>query len=332
MLTRRQFIAGACIASILLSCFLPWRQALAQAYPTQTIRIIAGYPAGGGIDLVARMLVEPLKAMGQPAIVENRTGAAGMIAAQAVAKAPADGHMLLVATSGEIAISHHLYKEKMTYDPLHELAPVGLIGIVPCVVVVAETLPVRTPQELIAYAKANPKKLSFSSSGVGNPQQLAGELMNIMAGTDVLHVPYRGAAPAVADVATGAVNMSFSSLAAALPLIEARRIRPVAVTSLERMPQLPDVAPLQEGSPGLKGYELLNWFGLFTTGGTPAATVATLNRIANETVQDPRTFATLTQQGIIPRPMTPAEYKQFVASESEKFGSVIKQARIKPEG
>ena len=328
MLTRRQFIAGAGIASILLS----WRQALAQAYPTQTIRIIAGYPAGGGIDLVARMLVEPLKAMGQPAIVENRAGAAGMIAAQAVAKAPPDGHLLLVATSGEIAISHHLYKEKMTYDPLHDLAPVALIGIVPCVVVVAETLPVRTPQELIAYAKANPKKLSFSSSGVGNPQQLAGELMNIMAGTDVLHVPYRGAAPAVADVATGAVTMSFSSLAAALPLIEARRIRPVAVTSLERMPQLPDVAPLQEGSPGLKGYELLNWFGLFTTGGTPAATVATLNRIANETVQDPRTFATLTQQGIIPRPMTPAEYKQFVASESEKFGSVIKQARIKPEG
>jgi tripartite-type tricarboxylate transporter receptor subunit TctC len=336
MLTRRQFIAGAGIASILFSCFLScllsWRPAFAQAYPTQTIRIIAGYPAGGGIDLVARLLVEPLKAMGQPAIVENRAGAAGMIAAQGVAKAPPDGHLLLVATSGEIAISHHLYKEKMTYDPMHELAPVALIGIVPCVVVVAETLPVRTPQELIAYAQANPKKLSFSSSGVGNPQQLAGELMNIMAGTDVLHVPYRGAAPAVADVATGAVTMSFSSLAAALPLIEARRIRPVAVTSLERMPQLPDVAPLQEGSPGLKGYELLNWFGLFTTGGTPAATVATLNRIANETMQDPRTFATLTQQGIIPRPMTPAEYKQFVVSESEKFGSVIKQARIKPEG
>src|SRR5262249_13873864 len=158
-----------------------------------------------------------------------------------VAKAPPDGHLLLMATSGEIAIAHHLYKERMTYDPLRELAPVALVGIVPCVVVMAEATPVKTPQELIAYAKANPKKLSVSSSCSGNPQQLAGELMNIMAGTDVLHVPYRGAAPAVADVATGAVTMSFSSLAAALPLIQAGKLRAVAVTSLERMPQLPDV-------------------------------------------------------------------------------------------
>jgi tripartite-type tricarboxylate transporter receptor subunit TctC len=328
MLTRRALVAGASVASAVLT----GRKAIAQAYPTQTIRIIAGYPAGGGIDLVARMLVEPFKTLGQPVIVENRTGAAGMIAAQLVAKAPADGHMLLMATSGEIAISHHLYKDKMTYDPMSELAPVALIGIVPCVVVVAETTPVRTPQELIAYAKANPKKLSFSSSGVGNPQQLAGELMNIMAGTDVLHVPYRGAAPAVADVATGAVTMSFSSLAAALPLMEAGKIRAVAVTSLERMPQLPNVAPLQEGAPGLRGYELLNWFGLFATGGTPAPILAQLNEIANKTLHETKTAELLMQQGIIPRPMTPAEYKRFVASESEKFAKVIEAAKIRPEG
>src|SRR5262245_37189141 len=206
MLTRRSFIAGASLACISVGA----DQAAAQAYPTQTIRIIAGFPAGGGIDLVARLLAEPFKTLGQPVIVENRTGAAGMIAAQAVAKAPPDGHNLLMATSGEIAISHHLYKEKMTYDPIRELTPVALVGIVPCVVVVAETAPFRTPQEMIAFAKNNPKKLSFSSSGVGNPQHLAGELMNMMAGIDVLHVPYRGAAPAVADVATGAVTMSFS--------------------------------------------------------------------------------------------------------------------------
>jgi len=328
MLTRRSFVAGASLASIPVGA----QRATAQAYPTQTIRIIAGFPAGGGIDLVARLLAEPFKAMGQPVIVENRTGAAGMIAAQTVAKAPPDGHTLLMATSGEIAISHHLYKEKMTYDPLRELAPVALVGIVPCVVVVAETTPIRTPQELIAYAKANPKKLSFSSSGVGNPQQLAGELMNMMAGTDVLHVPYRGAAPAVADVATGAVTMSFSSLAAALPLIEAGKLRAVAVTSLERMPQLPDVAPLQDGAPSLKGYELLNWFGLFATGGTPAAIVTRLNGIANSTLQEPKTVELLMKQGIIPRPLTPAEYQDFVATESAKFAKVIEQAKIKPEG
>src|SRR5262245_55092671 len=328
MLTRRSFIAGASLACISVGA----DQAAAQAYPTQTIRIIAGFPAGGGIDLVARLLAEPFKTLGQPVIVENRTGAAGMIAAQAVAKAPPDGHMLLMATSGEIAISHHLYKEKMTYDPMRELAPVALVGIVPCVVVVADTTPVKTPQELVAYAKANPKKLSFSSSGVGNPQQLAGELMNIMAGIDVLHVPYRGAAPAVADVATGAVTMSFSSLAAALPLMQAGKLRAVAVTSLERMPQLPDVAPLQEGSPELKGYELLNWFGLFATGGTPAAIVTQLNGIANATLREPNTVDLLMKQGIIPRPLTPAEYRSFVSTESEKFAKVIEQAKIKPEG
>ena len=242
MLTRRTFLASAS-ASFLAG------PALAQSYPTQTIRIIAGFPPGGGIDISARLVSEPLKnALGQTVIVENRTGAAGMLAANTVAKATPDGHMLLMATSGEIAISPHLYKDKMTYDPRRELTPIALIGIVPCVVVVADSTPVHNPQELIAYAKANAGKLSFSSSGVGNPQQLAGELMNMMAGTNVLHVPYRGAAPAVTDVATGAVTMSFTSLAAALPLIKAGKLRAVAVTSKDRMPQLPDVAPLAKAA------------------------------------------------------------------------------------
>jgi tripartite-type tricarboxylate transporter receptor subunit TctC len=325
MLTRRDVVAGAS-----LTVLAGARPATAQA---DLVRMIAGFPAGGGIDLMARFLVDPLKAaLGQNVIVENRTGAAGMIAANAVAKAPPDGNMMLMATSGEIAIALHLYKEKMTYDPMRELAPITLVGIVPCVVVVADKTPVHNPQELIAYAKANSGKLSFSSSGVGNPQQLAGELMNIMAGTDVLHVPYRGAAPAVTDVATGAVTMSFTSLAAARGLIEARKVRAVAVTSLEGMPQLPDVAPLQDGSAGLKGYELLNWFGLFTTGGTPAATVARLNDIANRALHDPKAADMLAVQGILPRRTTSAEFGAFVRAESEKFGRVIERAKIKPEG
>ena len=209
MLTRRAVLSGAMMAGA--GAMLPAGKAVAQG--DRTVRIVAGFPAGGGIDISARLLVDPFKdALGAPVIVENRTGAAGMIAANTVAKAAPDGRTLLMATSGEIAISHHLYKEKMTYDPLKELAPIALVGIVPCLVVVADATPVRTPQELIAYAKANAGKLSFSSSGIGNPQQLAGELMNMMAGTNVLHVPYRGAAPAVTDVATGAVTMSFTSL------------------------------------------------------------------------------------------------------------------------
>jgi tripartite-type tricarboxylate transporter receptor subunit TctC len=325
MLSRRHLLAaaGALLASGV-------RNAQAQTYPTQTIRILVGYPAGGGVDIVARLLGEPMKAtLGQAVVVENRTGAAAMIAAGAVAKAPPDGHTLLMAASGEVAINHHLYKEKMSYDPARELTPVALVGIVPCVVVVASSTPVRTPQELVAYAKANAGKLSFSSSGIGNPQQLAGELMNAMAGTDVLHVPYRGAAPAVTDVATGAVTMSFTSLAAALPLIRDGRLRAVAVTSLERMPQLPDVAPLQEGAPGLKGYELLNWFGLFATAGTPEPVVARLNGIVSGAQRDPKTAEILTNQGIVPRPMPPAAFKAFVESETKKFAGIIERANIK---
>ena len=189
MLTRRDVVASAGLAFIAGA-----RRVRAQdGYSDRPIRVLVGYPAGGGVDIVARLFAEPLKAaLGQSVIVENRAGASGMIAAAAVAKSPPDGLTRLMAASGEVAINQHLYKDKMSYDPPRELVAVALIGIVPCVVVVATATPVRTAAELIAYARANRGRLSFSSSGIGNPQQLAGELMNSMAGTDVLHVPYRG--------------------------------------------------------------------------------------------------------------------------------------------
>jgi tripartite-type tricarboxylate transporter receptor subunit TctC len=300
------------------------------SYPDHPIRILVGYAAGGGVDIVARLLAEPLRAeLGQTVIVENRTGASAMIASNAVAKAAPDGYTLLAAASGEVAINQHLFKGKMSYDASRELTPLALVGIVPCVVVVAEATPVHNPKELIAFAKANPGKLTFSSSGVGNPQQLAGELMNSMAGTNVLHVPYRGSAPAVTDVATGAVTMSFSSLAAALPLINGGKLRAVAVTSKERMPQLPDVPPLSEGSPGLANYELLNWFGLFITAGTPPAIVERLNGIINKALKDPGIAEKLMVQGVVPKTMSPAEYKKFVESETAKFGQIVQAANIK---
>lgn len=322
MLTRRALMAGVSAAGLAGT-------ALAQ---DNTVRLVAGFPAGGGIDISARLLVDPFKeALGVPVIVENRVGAAGMIAANTVAKAPPDGRMMLVSTSGEIAISPHLYKERMSYDPLKDLAPITLIGIVPNVVIVNAATPVHNPRELYAYMKANDGKLSFSSSGVGNPQQLCGELMNIMAGTKVLHVPYRGAAPSVTGVASGDVTMSFTSLAAAQGLIQAGKVRVVAVTSLERMPQLPDVEPLQAGAPELKGYELLNWFGLFTTAGTPAATVNRYNEIASKRLAEPKIAQTLISQGIVPRKMSPDEFGAFVQAESKKFAEVIEKAKIKIE-
>jgi tripartite-type tricarboxylate transporter receptor subunit TctC len=324
MLTRRIFLAMAASAAFAGETF-------AQAgYPDHPIRIIVGYAAGGGVDIVARLLAEPMRAeLGQTVIVENRTGASAMIASNTVAKAAPDGYTLLAAASGEVAINQHLFKDKMTYDASRELTPLALVGIVPCVVVVADATPVHNPKELITYAKANAGKLSFSSSGVGNPQQLAGELMNSMADIKVLHVPYRGSAPAVTDVATGAVTMSFSSLAAALPLIKGGKLRAVAVTSKERMPQLPDVPPLSEGAPGLAGYELLNWFGLFITAGTPPAIVNRLNGIVNKALKDPEIADKLMVQGIVPKTMSPAEYKAFVDSETAKFGRIVQAANIK---
>jgi tripartite-type tricarboxylate transporter receptor subunit TctC len=325
MLTRRNFLAGT-------SALVIVAPACAATYPDRPIHILVGYAAGGGVDLVARLLSEPMKAaLGQPVIVENRTGASAMIASNVVAKAAPDGYTLLAAASGEVAINQHLFKDKMTYDARRELTPVALIGVVPCVVVVATSTPIHNPKELIDYAKANAGKLSFSSSGVGNPQQLAGELMNSMAGTNVLHVPYRGSAPAVTDVAAGAVTMSFSSLAAALPLINAGKLRAVAVTSRDHMPQLPDVAPLSEGAPGLKDYELINWFGMFTTGGTPLEIIDWLNSIINTALKDPAIANKLIPLGIVPRPMNTVEYKKFVDSETEKFGKIVMQANIKLE-
>jgi tripartite-type tricarboxylate transporter receptor subunit TctC len=328
VLTRRAFAATA--ASALIAGTKAARSQ--SGFPDRPIRILAGYPAGGGIDLVARLLGDPVKsALGQPVIVENRTGAAAMIAAQAVARSTPDGHTLLMAASGEVAINQHVYRDKMTYDPLRELTPVALVGIVPCVVVVRGDTPVKNPPELIAYAKANPGKLSFSSSGVGNPQHLAGELMNRMAGTDVLHVPYRGSAPAVTDVAVGAVTMSFASLAAALPLMQDGKIRAVAVTSRERMPQVPDVAPLSEGSPGLAGYELLNWFAMFAPAGTPEPIMARLHEIVAGALQEKTLAAKLDAQGIVARPLSLAELKEFVRSEAEKFGRIAQAANIRLE-
>jgi tripartite-type tricarboxylate transporter receptor subunit TctC len=322
VLDRRQFVAG--VAAVTAS------GTVVRAQGANPIRIIVGYPAGGGVDLVARMLQDPIKAaFNQNVLVENRAGASAMIAANAVAKAAPDGTMLLAAASGEVAINQHLHKEKMTYDPLRELAAVALIGIVPCVVVVAATTPVKNSAELIAYARANRGKLSFSSSGIGNPQQLAGELMNHMAGIDVLHVPYRGSAPAVTDVATGAVTMSFSSLAAALPLIQDGRLRAVAVTSKDRMPQLPDVPTLAEAGPELKDYELLNWFGMFAPAGTPEPIVTKLNEIVNGQLRDKSVAGKLEVQGIVPRIMTAPQYRDFVLSEADKFGKIVSQANIK---
>ena len=301
-------------------------------YPSRAIRIIAPYAAGGGQDITARLLADPLRLLlGQTVVVENRTGASGMIGAQAVATAAPDGYTFLLGGAGETAVNHHLYKEKMSYDPLRDLKPVSLVVKVPNILMGSMEAPFRTVAELVAYARANPGRLSYSSSGIGNPQHLAGELFNSMARIETVHVPYRGSGPAVTDIAAGRVQYGYNSLASGLSLISAGRIRAIAVTSKERLPQLPDVPSVSEYAP-LAQYELINWFGLFAPGATPDPIVQRMYEAVAKALEDPELRGKFETQGLLPQPMRPADYRRFVASESEKFGRIVSDARITVDG
>jgi tripartite-type tricarboxylate transporter receptor subunit TctC len=302
--------------------------ALAQQYPNQQIKIICPFPAGGGTDLTARLLAEQLaKSFGQPVVVENRTGASGMIGTGAAAKAAPDGYTVLVA-SGEVALNPHLYKEKMAYDWDKELQPVTLLVKVPNLLAVNTDVPAKTVGELVEYAKQNKGKLTFSSSGVGNPQQLTGELFNRMAGVDVRHVPYKGAAPQIADVAGKHITMTFVSIGAALPFVESGRIRPIAVTSKTRVSALPNVPAIAEYPP-LANFELVNFFGFFAPANIPDAVLKRLNAAAVQALKAPEMANKLKASGFEPSPTSPDEFRQFIRSESGKFAKIIAEAGIK---
>ena len=296
-------------------------------YPNQQVKIICAFPAGGGTDLTARLLADQIsKPLGQSVIVENRTGASGMIGTGAVATAAPDGHTLLVA-SGEMALNPHLYR-KMAYDWDKELQPITLLVKVPNVLAVNMDVPVKSVSELIAYAKQNRGKLTFSSSGVGNPQQLTGELFNKMAGVDVRHVPYKGAAPQIADVAGKHITMTFVSIGAAKPFIDSNRIRAIGVTSTTRVAALPDVPAISEQLPG---FELVNFFGFFGPAGLPESVLKRLNAVAVQALKTPDMATKLRASGFEPSPTTPEEFRKFIRGESAKFAKIIVEAGIKLE-
>jgi len=296
-------------------------------YPNQQVKIICAFPAGGGTDLTARLLADQVsKPLGQSVIVENRTGASGMIGTGAVAAAAPDGYTLLVA-SGEMALNPHLYR-KMAYDWDKELQPITLLVKVPNVLAVNMDVPVKSVTELIAYAKQNDGKLTFSSSGVGNPQQLTGELFNKMAGVRIRHVPYKGAAPQLADVAGKHITMTFVSIGAAKPFIDSNRIRPIGVTSTTRVAALPDVPPISEQLPG---FELVNFFGFYGPAGLPDPVLKRLNAVAVQALKASDMAAKLRASGFEPSPTTPEEFRKFIRGESAKFAKIIVEAGIKLE-
>ena len=322
-------VARLCAVALLFAAAVP--AGFAQApYPSQQIRIICAFPAGGGTDLTSRLLGEQLhRILGQPVVVDNRTGASGMIGTGAAAKSPPDGYTLLVA-SGEIAVNPHLYKQQMAYDWEKDLQPITLLVKVPNVLAVNMDVPAKNVPELIAYARQNPRKLTFSSSGVGNPQQLTGELFNKMAGVQIMHVPYKGAAPQLADVAGKHITMTFVSIGAALPFIDGGRIRPIGVTSLTRVSVLPDVPAIAEHPP-LAGFELVNFFGFYGPAGMPDPVLRKLNAAAVQTLTMPDVAAKLKGMGFEPAPNTPEQYREFIRNESAKFAKIIVEAGVKLE-
>jgi tripartite-type tricarboxylate transporter receptor subunit TctC len=300
--------------------------ARAQAYPSRPVRIIVGAPAGGGIDITARLLAQWLsERMGQQFVIENRPGAGGNIAADTFVHAPPDGHTLYLATPAN-AINATLY-ERLSFDFVRDIAPVGGLMSVPLVIVVNPSLGARTVPEFIAYAKANPGKVNMGLGGTGGVDHVAGALFRIRTGADITFVPYRGLAPALTDLVGKQIQVLFSSVAAAIQYINNGKLQALAVTSAVRAEALPDLPTLSEFVPGV---EASQWYGVVAPKGTPAAIVATLNSQINAGLADPVLKARFAKLGGMVLPGSPADFGKLVAAETEKWGEVIRAAGIKP--
>ncbi|WP_256354284.1 MULTISPECIES: tripartite tricarboxylate transporter substrate binding protein [unclassified Variovorax] len=319
---RRTFAAAAALA---LAGAMP---AMAQSYPGKSITIVVPASPGGAIDLAARLIGQKLtEAWGQPVVIDNRAGATGIIGTEFVAKSPPDGHTLaLVASSHSINPS---MVKKLPYDTLKSFEPVALTHVVPLVLIVSPTLPVKTVKELIAYGKANPGKLSFASSGTGGAPHFSGELFKSMTGLDITHIPYKGSTLAHPDLISGRTSLMFDTVAAANVQIKAGRLRALAVTTAKRSSVLPDVPTMQEA--GVPGYETSTWGGLLAPAGTPKATVDKLNAEVDRILTLPDVRKTLIDNGIEPGSGTPQQFATFIASEMVKWAKVAKDAGIQPE-
>lgn len=319
-LSRRRFALSMTAATLVpLSAF-------AQAWPTaRPISLLAGYPPGGSVDLVARILSEPLsKHLGTPVIVENLAGAGGTIAAQKVVNATADGSTLLLGSGSEVSIAR-LFNTAVKYNGETDLAPIGIIGVTPMVFVASPSAGVKTFDEALAKCKREPNRLSFASSGVGTPLHIAGELINLKAGSTFRHVPYRGAAPMIQDVIGGNVDFAVFVLSSALPYIQSGKMVALGVTTPKRASALPQVPALAE-HPKLKGYDMNVWFGLFGPAKLPPAMVARLNKELNAIVREPAVWQQLAQAGISNDGGTPQQLAAFVHAETQRVRSVITSA------
>lgn len=303
----------------------------AQDYPSKTITLVVPFSAGGGVDIVARLLAEKLRvSLKQNVIVDNKAGGSGMIGALAVVRSAPDGYTLLLGSAGETSINAFVYKNKMQYSPTKDLAPITLVTKVPNVLVATPSLPANSIQELVEYAKKNPGKLSYSSSGVGNPQHLNGELLEELAGIHMVHIPYKGASGQLIDVTSGNVNFTFVSYTAAKGFIKDGKVKAIAVTSPKRASFDSSIPAIAEYKP-LAKYQLENWFGLFAPAGTPEPLLQKINAAVNQALKDPELAKKLQDQGGEPAPMTLQQFRDFVQSESQNFRRIVETAKITSE-
>ena len=323
-LPRRKFLhLAAGTAALPAVSHIAW----AQEYPTKPVRIIVGFAPGGGADIAARLIGQWLSEwLGQSFVIENRPGAGSNIATEAVVRAPSDGYTLLLV-SAPAAINATLY-EKLSFNFIRDIAPVASISHVPHVMVVHPSFPAKTVPEFIAYAKANAGKINMASAGNGSTPHVAGELFKMMAGVNLIHVPYRSAGPALTDLLGGQVQVMFDNMASSIEHIRAGKLRPLAVTTTMRSETLPDVPTVSEFVPG---YEVSNWFGVGAPKATPAEILDRLNKEINASLADPKIKARLADLGGTVLPGTPADFGRLIAEETEKWGKVVKFTGIKAE-
>ncbi len=298
----------------------------ADNYPNRSITMVVAFPAAGTTDILARLIGQKLTdKFKQTVVVENRPGAGGNIGTAFVAKAAPDGYTIMMGTIGTQSINPSLYK-KMPYDAAKDFVPITRAAMVPNLLVVNKDAPYNTLAEMMAYGKANPGKLTYGSSGNGTTLHLSGELFNLMSGSKITHIPYKGSTPAVADLMGGQISMIFDNMPSVIQQVKSGRLKALAVTSAQRNPQLPDIPTIQEV--GVTGYEVWSWFGLLAPAATPKPIVDKLNASIVEIIKQPDVQAKIIELGAVPVPETSAEFGAFIEAETLKWAKVIKEANI----
>jgi tripartite-type tricarboxylate transporter receptor subunit TctC len=303
-------------------------QALAQSYPMHPVRMLVPFAAGGTVDIVARLVGAKLgEDLGQPFIVENKSGAGGTIAATALAKSPGDGYTLMMMHEG-LTFNATLYPD-LPYDTLRDIAPVAYVGATPNALVVTNAMPVNTLQEFLAYARKNPGQISYGSGGVGSAGHLSVELLQSLAGLKLNHVPYKGSGPAITDLISGQIQMMLLTMPAVMPYVKGGKVRALATSGARRSPALPEVPTISEA--GIPGFEYTPWYGVFAPGTLSKELTVRLNRAVDKTLTDPDVRGKLAQQGLEARAMTSVEFADIVRSDVARWGKIIREVGVRAD-